>query len=53
MLIFIAGVHGVGKGYLCSFAKDDFGVTHVSASELIKNNSNIKFDNSKLTATPD
>ncbi|MCS1261798.1 ATP-binding protein [Escherichia coli] len=53
MLIFIAGFHGVGKGYLCSFAKDDFGVTHVSASELIKNNSNIKFDNSKLTATPD
>ncbi|MBZ6987667.1 AAA family ATPase, partial [Klebsiella pneumoniae] len=53
MLIFIAGVHGVGKGYLCSFAKDDFGVTHVSASELIKNNSNIKFDNSKLTTTPD
>lgn len=36
MLIFIAGVHGVGKGYLCSFAKDDFRVTHVSASELIK-----------------
>ncbi|ENU7040516.1 AAA family ATPase [Salmonella enterica] len=32
---------------------DDFGVTHVSASELIKNNFNIKFDNSKLTATPD
>lgn len=53
MLIFIAGVHGVGKGYLCSFAKEEFEVTHVSASELIKNNSELTFNSSKLTATPD
>ncbi|HDT1001885.1 TPA: AAA family ATPase [Klebsiella pneumoniae subsp. pneumoniae] len=53
MLIFIAGVHGVGKGYLCSFAKEEFEVTHVSASELIKNNSQLTFNSSKLTATPD
>lgn len=36
MLIFIAGVHGVGKGYLCSFAKEELEVNHISASELIK-----------------
>lgn len=53
MLIFIAGVHGVGKGFLCSLAEKEFEVTHASASNLIKENSNIKFDSTKHTATPD
>ncbi|EGH8510157.1 AAA family ATPase [Salmonella enterica] len=53
MLIFIAGVHGVGKGHLCSLAEKETGVIHVSASDLIKNNSQLTFDNTKFTATPD
>ncbi|MHA3383883.1 ATP-binding protein [Yersinia enterocolitica] len=53
MLIFIAGVHGVGKGYLCSLAEKELQVTHISASKLIKDNSQITFDSSKLTETPD
>lgn len=53
MLIFIAGVHGVGKGFLCSLAEKEFEVTYASASNLIKENSNITFDSTKFTATPD
>lgn len=36
MNIFVAGVHGVGKTYLASQIKPDFGLIHTSASKLIK-----------------
>lgn len=36
MTIFIAGVHGVGKSYLCQKYAVEYGVVHESASELIR-----------------
>lgn len=36
MNIFIAGIHGVGKTFLASRAAHDAGMTHTSASKLIK-----------------
>lgn len=36
MNVFVAGVHGVGKTYLCEHAVKSRGFTHASASKLIK-----------------
>ncbi len=36
MNVFVAGVHGVGKTYLCEHAVRSHGFTHASASKLIK-----------------
>lgn len=36
MNIFLAGIHGVGKSYLGSRIPKDLGLTHVSASTLIR-----------------
>jgi adenylate kinase len=36
MNIFVAGVHGVGKTYLASQLPTSFGLTHASASKLIR-----------------
>jgi adenylate kinase len=36
MLIFISGIHGVGKGSLCQRLESDTGFKHFSASDLIK-----------------
>ncbi|MEZ3415910.1 AAA family ATPase [Pantoea dispersa] len=49
MLIFIAGIHGVGKGYLCEryILNNDF--LHKSASQLIRENGNITLSSDKLT----
>ncbi|NXZ87924.1 AAA family ATPase [Serratia fonticola] len=49
MLVFIAGVHGVGKGYLCAQAEKELEFSHKSASELIREFGNIKFEKDKLT----
>ena len=38
-IIFIAGIHGVGKTFLCSKLSTDTGINHYSASELIKRTS--------------
>ncbi|WP_339880564.1 ATP-binding protein [uncultured Algoriphagus sp.] len=35
-IIFIGGIHGVGKGTLCSKIKDQLDVEHLIASELLK-----------------
>jgi adenylate kinase len=35
-IIFIAGVHGVGKSYFCSQIENNFGLPAFSASQLIK-----------------
>ena len=34
-IIFVAGIHGVGKTYLCQRLKESMGVDHFSASQLI------------------
>ncbi len=36
MNVFVAGVHGVGKTYLCQRAGASLGITHASASKLIR-----------------
>ncbi|MFG0321876.1 ATP-binding protein [Pseudomonas sp. zjy_15] len=36
MIIFVAGVHGVGKTHLCREMSGTVGVKHASASQLIK-----------------
>lgn len=36
MNIFVAGIHGVGKTYLASRVAPNVGMTHTSASKLIK-----------------
>ncbi|RBJ81334.1 AAA family ATPase [Pseudomonas sp. MWU12-2534b] len=37
MVVFVAGVHGVGKTYLCERFSAISGIQHASASSLIKN----------------
>ena len=37
MVVFVAGVHGVGKTYLCERFAAQTGIMHSSASSLIKN----------------
>ncbi|MNG63976.1 adenylate kinase [compost metagenome] len=49
MLVFIAGVHGVGKGYLCTHATNELNFLHKSASELIREFGDVQLDKNKLT----
>lgn len=35
-IIFIAGIHGVGKSTLCKKLSSRYNIEHYSASELIK-----------------
>ena len=38
-MIFISGVHGVGKPYFCNLAKEATGIECYSASSLVKERS--------------
>jgi adenylate kinase len=53
MLIFIAGAHGVGKGYLCEKYKAECNVTYKSASEIIRESGNITLPANKLATDLD
>ncbi|EFB71506.1 hypothetical protein PROVRUST_07246 [Providencia rustigianii DSM 4541] len=53
MLIFIAGVHGVGKGYLCKKYVENNKAIHKSASQLIREYGQIELPTSKLTENID
>lgn len=35
-IIFIGGVHGVGKGHLCQIIKSNINIIHLTASEVLK-----------------
>ncbi len=35
-IVFIGGIHGVGKGYICNQISLNYNVKHYSASEIIK-----------------
>ena len=35
-IIFIGGIHGVGKGTLCEKVCNDLNIRHLSASEVLK-----------------
>ena len=52
-MIFISGVHGVGKSYFCDLLKDRIGVVAYSASTLIANKKNAGFSPDKLVADID
>jgi adenylate kinase len=47
-MIFIGGVHGVGKSYFCSKAESELSIVTYSASELISERKKFKFSNDKL-----
>lgn len=49
-MIFISGVHGVGKSYFCNIAKDKLGISAYSASQLISKEKNVLFAANKLIA---
>jgi adenylate kinase len=46
-IIFVAGVHGVGKSYFCSKIKETFKLPIFSASSLIKKEKNSDVDSNK------
>lgn len=47
-MIFISGVHGVGKSYFCNIVKDRTGIESYSASKLITERKKQGFPASKL-----
>ena len=46
-IIFVAGTHGVGKGYFCSEVANNFGLPVFSASKLIKETKQAEIDINK------
>ena len=46
-IIFIGGVHGVGKTFLCNTVREELDIDHYSASDLIKKVKNVKFPTNK------
>jgi len=48
-IIFVSGIHGVGKGTLCKKLNREIGFEHYSCSEIIKENSSYQ-ENSKLVS---
>ncbi len=51
-IIFLAGVHGVGKGHLATHLGEHFCLESLSASTLIKSERNRPIDSSKVTINP-
>ena len=47
-MIFLSGVHGVGKSYFCRLAKEVTGIESYSASELIAQKRQIEFSQNKF-----
>jgi len=47
-MIFISGVHGVGKSYFCDKVKAELGIDTRSASKLIAERKNADFSSDKL-----
>lgn len=52
-VIFIGGIHGVGKGYMASRLSETMGVPAYSASALIKQEKNAPVDESKIVLDGD
>ena len=49
-MIFISGIHAVGKGYFCGLVKKELGIEAYSASDLIAKARNASFSSDKLVA---
>lgn len=47
-MIFISGVHGVGKTYFCNQVSRELGIKSYTASELIEIEKHTRFNNDKL-----
>lgn len=47
-MIFVGGIHGVGKTYLCNQISNEYTLPHFSASKLISELKNEEFKNNKL-----
>lgn len=47
-MIFLSGVHGVGKSYFCRLVKEATGIEFYSASKLIAEKRQIEFSQNKL-----
>ena len=47
-MIFISGIHGVGKSYFCNIVKDRLGIGTFSASQLIAERKQVAFSRDKL-----
>ena len=47
-MIFISGIHGVGKSYFCDKVKAELGIDTFSASKLISERKNTGFSSNKL-----
>lgn len=52
-MIFISGVHGVGKSYFCNILKERFGIASYSASSLIEERKKAGFSADKLVSDID
>ncbi len=52
-VIFVAGVHGVGKGTICQKISSYFSLPHYSASSLIKSVKNAEVDKNKIVIDAD
>lgn len=52
-MIFISGVHGVGKTYFCDMVRNELGINAYPASRLIAEKKKSGFDSSKLVADID
>lgn len=48
-MIFISGIHGVGKTYFCNTVKNELGFKAYSSSQLISQEKGKDFSNNKLT----
>lgn len=50
-VIFVAGIHAVGKSTVCNVVSDEFGIPHLTASQIIRDEkSSAVSANSKLVA---
>lgn len=47
-MIFVSGIHGVGKTYFCDLVKNQLGINHYSASQLITERRHQFFSEDKL-----
>lgn len=52
-MIFISGVHGVGKSYFCNMVKEKLGITSYTASSLISERKKMPFSPDKLVSDID
>lgn len=52
-IIFISGVHGVGKGTICGKLSSHIGCPHYSASDLIRSVKNTEIDENKIVIEAD